>query len=247
MITKKKIATLKPRVQLRKIGAIFHEMNLYDPEYLDDIFSYLLTLPSLSDEDRERLSFFYSSKSSVSGDDIYYYLLSKLGESPADWDAKDQEGEIDWSRRIVREHYLYLDHLRSPYNVGSVFRSAESFCVRKIFISPGTASPMHDRAVRTSRNTVYGLPWEEALIDELDMPVFALELGGVDIDSFSFPEKGICIIGNEESGVSPEALAAADRSLGRVSIPQYGAKGSINVSSAASILLYEWTKRGNLL
>ena len=247
MITKKKIATLKPRVQLRKIGAIFHEMSIYEPDYLDDIFSFLITLPSLSDEDKEKLSFFYSSKRSSSGDDIYYFLLSKLGESPADWDAKDEDGEIDWSKRIVSEHYLYLDHLRSPYNVGSVFRSAESFCVKEIFISPGTASPMHQRAIRTSRSTVYGIPWREASLDELDLPVFALELGGEDIGSFSFPEKGICIIGNEESGVSPEALAATDRSLGRVSIRQYGAKGSINVASAASILLYEWTKRGKLL
>ena len=86
------------------------------------------------------------------------------------------------------------------------------------------------------------IPYSFSEIEEMDtsLPVFALEVGGVDIDTFDFPEKGICIIGNEESGVSPSALKIADMSLGRVSIRQYGAKGSINVASATSIMLSLW-------
>ena len=75
---------------------------------------------------------------------------------------------------------------------------------------------------------------------DASIPVFALEVGGRDITEFEFPDYGICIIGNEESGVSPSSLKAADRSLGRVSIRQYGAKGSINVASAAAIMLSAW-------
>jgi TrmH family RNA methyltransferase len=48
------------------------------------------------------------------------------------------------------------------------------------------------------------------------------------------------IVGSEELGVSPQALAAADASLGRVSIPTWGAKGSLNVSVAFGIALQAW-------
>lgn len=242
MISVKKLATLKSRVQLRKIGNIFHEHFLYENEYLEAVFSFLLTNELLTDEDKAKLSYFYNSRNSLYGDDIYFYLLDKLGESVADWDFKDEEGAILWEKRKLLNHYLYLDHLRSPYNVGSIFRSAESFCVSSIYLSPGSASPEHPRAIRTSRDTVYGVDWSYKELEEIDKPIFALELGGVDIADFSFPRDAICIVGSEESGVSKEALALADKSLGRVSIAQYGAKGSINVSAATSILLYEWMK-----
>ncbi len=239
MITIKKIATLKPRVQLRKLGGIFHEAlprNL-ESEYLSDAFDYLMALDSLSALDKAEIEKLYRSNGF---DDIYYYILNVLGESPADWDLLDSSGDVDWSKRRVEEHYLYLDHLRSPYNVGSIFRSAESFGVKEIYLSQGCASPEHSRARRTSRDTVDGIPWCERSLESINMPIFALELGGEDISTFKFPEKGICIIGSEESGVSEQMLALARASAGIVSIKQYGAKGSINVSSATTILLYEW-------
>ena len=78
-----------------------------------------------------------------------------------------------------------------------------------------------------------------------DIPVFALEIGGQDIRSFEFPERGVCIIGSEETGITNEAREKAESSLGIVSIPQFGAKGSINVASAAAILLYKWMESVN--
>ena len=244
MLRVKKIASLKDRVQLRKIGGIFHENKLYDDEYLSDVYELLIKNELLSDDDRARLASFYSMRKSTYGDDIYYYLLDKLGESVADWDFKDEDGNVLWERRRILNHSLYLDHIRSPYNVGSIFRSAESFCVKSIYLAPGTASPEHPRAIRTSRDTVYGVDWRECELEAIaDKPVFALELGGVDIKNFDFPSDAICIVGSEESGVSREALELADSSLGRVSIRECGAKGSINVSAATSILLYEWMER----
>ena len=71
-------------------------------------------------------------------------------------------------------------------------------------------------------------------------PFFALETGGTPLENFSFPTRGILIAGSEELGVSPGALAAADASLGRVSITCYGAKGSLNVSVAFGIVMQAW-------
>lgn len=244
MLRVKKLASLKERVQLRKIGGIFHENKLYDDEYLNAVFELLIKNELLEGDDRAKLDSFFSSKKSTYGDDIYYYLLDKLGESVADWDFKDEDGNVLWEKRRILNHSLYLDHIRSPYNVGSIFRSAESFCVKSIYLAPGTASPLHPRAIRTSRDTVYGVDWAECELDAIaDRPVFALELGGADIKDFDFPKDAVCIVGSEESGVSKEALLLADSSLGRVSIRECGAKGSINVSAATSILLYEWMER----
>ena len=244
MIAVKKIRTLKPRVQLRRSADVFHEAAAADPgkEYLDEVMAIILASDILSPEDKERIRHFYDKGDSLSYEDIHYHLLSALGDVPTEWDAVDDDGNIDWSRRSILPHYLFLDHLRSPYNVGSIFRSAEAFQVAGIYIAPGTASPEHPRARRTSRGTVDGVDWKECELTEvpLSIPVFALETGGEDISSFRFPDHGICIIGSEEDGISPEARRMAEASYGIVTIPQHGAKGSINVSSAASILLYKW-------
>jgi len=70
--------------------------------------------------------------------------------------------------------------------------------------------------------------------------VFALELGGTPLDKFKFPKQGTVLIGSEELGLSPEALALADAGLGRVSIAMAGAKRSLNVATAFGILMQKW-------
>ena len=244
MITIKKIRTLKPRVQLRKCADVFHEAMTEETEdgYLDEVLSIVFSSDLVSAEDEEKIKRFYAKGKGIGYEDICYHILSILGDSPSDWDQKTEDGEIDWSKRKVMEHYLYLDHLRSPYNVGAIFRNSEAFCIKEIYLAPGTASPDHHRAERTSRGTVNAIPWSEKELSELppDIPVFALEIGGTDIREFEFPERGICMIGSEETGLTREARELALSSCGIVTIPQFGAKGSINVASATAIMLYKW-------
>ena len=57
---------------------------------------------------------------------------------------------------------------------------------------------------------------------------------------FQFPEKGICIIGSEELGVSPQAIKRAE--YGCVSIPMKGLKASLNVGVAFGILMQKWVE-----
>jgi TrmH family RNA methyltransferase len=70
--------------------------------------------------------------------------------------------------------------------------------------------------------------------------VFALELGGTPIDTFTFPREGMVLVGSEELGLSSEAIRLADTQCGRVSIPLGGAKRSLNVSVAFGILMHAW-------
>jgi TrmH family RNA methyltransferase len=144
--------------------------------------------------------------------------------------------------------FVYMEDIRSPFNVGAMFRTAEIFGVEKIFLSQFCADPRHRRAERTAMGCVDVVPWERREFFTAEKnpvsptPVFALETRGVPIDKFPFPRQGLLIAGSEELGVSPRALAAADASLGRVSIPVYGAKASLNVSVAFGIALQAWAQ-----
>jgi TrmH family RNA methyltransferase len=86
------------------------------------------------------------------------------------------------------------------------------------------------------------LPWERAenLAGLGTGPFLALETGGVPLPEFRFPDGAVLLAGSEELGLSPEALELADASLGRVTIPVYGVKGSLNVSVAFGIVMQAW-------
>ena len=179
-------------------------------------------------------------------------LLAELGREPAEWDLLlPEDGGLDRGARRVRDFFVYLEDLRSPYNVGAVFRTAESFGVRAIYLSPDTPRPDHPRAARSSMGATEAIRWrvcplEEAVEDAgtaasaAAVPIFALETGGRVLGEVRLPEPGMVVLGSEELGVSPAALSLAEQSAGRVSIPMAGAKASLNVSVAFGILAYAW-------
>ena len=192
---------------------------------------------------------------------VKHLLLSETGRDQADWDFTCSDGRLDSAvRQIFEGMFVYMEDIRSPFNVGAMFRTAESFGVEKIFLSPFCADPHHRRSQRTAMGCVDIVPWERRYFfaepepsgepavhnlcgaSEDTFPVFALETGGIPITDFPFPRRGLLIAGSEELGVSPRALAAADASLGRVSIPCYGAKASLNVSVAFGIALQAWAQ-----
>lgn len=182
--------------------------------------------------------------------DICYGILAVLGAEPADWDfVRDEDGvmTLDASARRTWPVTLVLDRIRSPFNVGSIFRAADSFGVERIVLIEGTASPEHNRARRTSRGTGMTVAWsymsEADALDMLkgaDIPVVALEVGGTPVGEFDFPPAGYAIIGSEELGISPGILRAAGF---RVGIPMAGSKGSLNVAVSAGIFLHRWFSR----
>ena len=182
---------------------------------------------------------------------VRHLLLAETGRFPADWDFTGPSGALDpGKRRVFPGMRVYLEDIRSPFNVGAIFRTAESFGVERLSLSPLCADPLHPRASRTAGGCVAVLPWErlsnsgEALESPPlpGGPFFALETGGTPLRAFPFPRRGTLIAGSEELGVSPAALALADASLGRLSIPLWGAKGSLNVTVAFGIALQAWAE-----
>jgi TrmH family RNA methyltransferase len=170
-------------------------------------------------------------------------LEAHAGSSPADWDFREPLGLAlsAGARRVFPGVRAYLEDLRSPFNVGSVFRSADAFGVAEIILSGFTADPGHPRAARSAMGATAVVPWRRGGLGDLAGAgeAFALELRGESIDSFEFPERGIVVVGSEELGVSPEAMALCSRT---VSIPMLGAKGSLNAGVAFGVLMDAWRR-----
>ena len=246
MLTEQKLLSLKEKTRLRKISMILsqnaHDIKTgkcVDWDYLNMVIDMagLQAIPQETEASDPR-------KAMLLLQDYAGILLAKLGSEPSDWDITDSIGNLDVSRRIIQNKILVLDRLRSPYNVGAVFRSADSFGIKKIILIEETASPDHPHARRTSRGCTDTVEWqymseEEAVsfLSSCGMPVLALELGGENINTYRFPSCGVAILGNEEFGISPELLKCC---TDRITIPTAGTKGSLNVSVAAGILLQRW-------
>ena len=147
--------------------------------------------------------------------------------------------------------YIILEDIRSAYNVGAIFRTADGAGVAKVFLVGYTPSPV-DRFGRaqaeiekTSLGASKTMGWEQVvttkeIIERLQADgvcVAAVELakGSVSLKDFIEPEQVAYIVGNEVDGVSKEALELADVT---VELPMLGQKESLNVSVTAGIVLY---------
>ncbi|MBI9107730.1 MAG: TrmH family RNA methyltransferase [Spirochaetales bacterium] len=264
MITIKKLRTLKTGTLRRKTAVLLQafENNLVVEDEID--LAYLRELLFLMIEEFSETEVSSAAKeigktldNQASGNLVYqlnslrHAVLTVLGTEPADWDIQRYHSPVVGERGGEgRKVELYLDDIRSPFNLGSIFRTAEAFGVSRILLSPDCPSPQHRRAQRSSMGCTELVPWERAGKDEVfgktDRAdygnIFALELGGTEISRFNFPREGIAVIGSEELGISPGARAAAENSMGLVSIPVIGLKGSINVSVAFGIMMQRWAE-----
>jgi TrmH family RNA methyltransferase len=256
MFPASKLRELSPRTRQRKIARILQGIEVDaaggrapDPGYLAGI------LQNIGEGMPETVAAAAAALSAALGgpkDDaalircvnaVRHAMLAALQAEPAEWDLVSAgTGRLDRSALRTLPMRIYLEDVRSPFNVGSIFRTAEAFGAQRILLSPRTPLPSHPRAIRTSLGADSAMPWEcvqLSAVESLD-GVFALELGGTSIDRFEFPRSGVVLVGSEELGLSPDALRLADRQFGRVSIPLGGAKRSLNVSVAFGILMHAW-------
>ena len=227
-----------------------YNFSLPRAEYIRQVAAVLLRDPKLSDEAGARLRTLLEAQPLDELRVCNYArntLLELLGTFPAEWDlviaphaAPEAEDGTVRERDFFQGVCVYAEDIRSPFNIGSIFRTAEAMGADKVLISPHCIDPTQPRAIRSGMGCIETMGWERLSLEQLppDLPVFALETGGTDINEFKFPERGICIIGSEELGVSPEALARA--TYGTVTIPMKGLKASLNVGVAFGILMQKW-------
>ena len=262
MFTLRKLESLGEKTRLRKLVLIIQKAeielsetdSLHNKDFFISIFNSTTincglpeTLKSIFNNTGVHLNKTDNPLHILRGlNNLRHSILNYLGSEPAEWDLlnfnkTEKKPELDKTKRKILPIYVYLEDIRSPFNVGSIFRTGEAFGVSNIYISENTPSPGHRRAKKTARGCNNIIPWTRMDLKTIKTStVFALETGGTNIDKFMFPESGIVLIGSEELGLSPEALKIADNSAGRVSIPMIGVKKSLNVAVAFSILMWEW-------
>jgi tRNA (guanosine-2'-O-)-methyltransferase len=156
----------------------------------------------------------------------------------------------DWRRQTSAGLGLLLDSVGQPFNVGSIVRSAAAFGVSELWLCGNTAPLDHPSARKTALGTdrllsVTREPDPAAAAKAARAAgyrVVALELASGAEPVFAAPLSGdICLaVGNEDHGVSPALLAAADAV---VYIPQVGRVGSLNVAVAAAVAMAEVRRR----
>ena len=147
---------------------------------------------------------------------------------------------------------VVLDHVRSLYNVGSVFRSSDAFRIESVLLCGITAQPPHPEIHKTALGAEESVNWkyfertEDAVswLKEQGYEVFAIEQceGSTMLQNFTRqPDRKYAIVlGNEVKGVQQQVVDMCDDCL---EIPQFGTKHSLNVSVAAGIVLWHLSKK----
>ena len=142
-----------------------------------------------------------------------------------------------------------LDSLRSAFNVGSIFRTAESVSPWGVLLCGITATPGGRKVGHTSRGTHATVPWRwfESVLTAVELAstgrmIVAVEntSDAVPLHLARFPLNSAFVLGNEAGGVNPEVLACCEM---RVVVPQTGQRRCINVSSTAAMLAWEVQRR----
>jgi tRNA G18 (ribose-2'-O)-methylase SpoU len=134
---------------------------------------------------------------------------------------------------------IYLDHIRSAHNVGSILRTTEAFALGEILFTGHTPRATHPQVLKTAMGAAEHLTCRDISgIEDLPRPIIALELTeeSIPYNEFHFPAQCTLALGNEEFGCSKEILKAADHII---EIPLYGRKNSLNVANAYAIIAAE--------
>lgn len=143
-----------------------------------------------------------------------------------------------------------FENVRSAYNVGSLFRTADAFLLEAVYLVGYTAFPPHKEIKKTALGAEDTVAWkhfrpiEEAIADlrERGYRIYAVEQaeGSRMLQQAGTEKDKIALIfGNEVTGVEASTLALCD---GCIEIPQLGMKHSLNVSVAAGVVLWEFVR-----
>jgi TrmH family RNA methyltransferase len=142
---------------------------------------------------------------------------------------------LDGSRR-----FIYLSEVQDPGNAGTILRSADAFAMDAVITSPGSVDMYSPKVVRSTAGSLWHIPvFESVAIDEvlaLGINAFSLGAGGAkELSRYQKSGNMVAVFGNEARGFSTGQNVD---SIDVVSIPMPGNAESLNLSAAASIVMY---------
>ena len=142
--------------------------------------------------------------------------------------------------------HVVLDNIRSVFNVGSIFRTADAVGGVKLYLCGITPTPENPKMIKTALGATKSVDWKyfnntlDAVnkIKEMRIPVFSVELeeNAEHFQKVKYPIPVALVFGHERNGVSGLIL---EKSYKIVYIPMSGVKESLNVATTAGIMMYE--------
>ncbi|MCC6365342.1 MAG: RNA methyltransferase [Bryobacterales bacterium] len=145
---------------------------------------------------------------------------------------------------------VLLDNVRSLYNVGSFFRTADAVRLERLFLCGITGRPPKKAITKTALGSEETVPWEHSwdalgVLESMrarEVEIAAIETSVHAVDLFDWqPRFPICLVfGHEVDGIRPELLALCDT---HIRIPMLGSKHSLNVATAGGVVLYELLRK----
>ncbi len=136
--------------------------------------------------------------------------------------------------------FIYLSEVQDPGNAGTILRSADAFAMDAVITSPGSVDMYSPKVVRSTAGSLWHLPVFESvpLYDLMKLGVSTFSLGASgskSLEAIDFSGDMAVVFGNEARGLS---TAQQVDSIEVVSIPMPGNAESLNLSAAASIVMY---------
>jgi TrmH family RNA methyltransferase len=139
---------------------------------------------------------------------------------------------------------LALDTVNDPGNLGTILRLADWYACDAVICSPETADMYNPKTIAASKGSFLRMPVYYTSLDEwlpkVTVPVYAALLQGASVHYATLETPAILLMGNEANGIRPHLLPLVQHPI---SIPRFGHAESLNVASAAAILVDRFMSR----
>lgn len=158
---------------------------------------------------------------------------------------KHQRHNTHFAKAGVHDFVVILDHLKAGYNIGKIFRSAEAFGAKEVHLIGTSYFPLQTAKGAFKHVPAFFHQSFETCYEQLKQHgycLFILELDAdADLGEMVFPAKSAFIFGHEGFGVMLDRSKYTD--LNGIAIQQFGKVQSLNVSIAASIVMYDYIRQ----
>ena len=237
-------------LSLEKSERDFH----FDAKKLDELKKLIQTLSSSTNPDVSRLT--ETAKHLTAGMSLQHFINFSLPfERLLHKNLRDDEFLVVENDRTEKPHetlplVFVLDNIRSAFNVGSIFRTAECVGAERVILCGYTPTPTQGQVEKTAMGTQDYIAWEEGgklmecleSLKEDGYRIIALETAAAAQDLYEpfVHEPTAFVLGNERFGLDPEILKVLDET--RI-IPLRGRKNSLNVGVTAAVAGFEWMRQ----
>ncbi len=158
--------------------------------------------------------------------------VSALGSGTRELAVYEQR----WAPAPLGPVCVYLHGVADPGNVGTILRGALAFGAGCVVLGPGCADPFGPKAVRASMGAIFAVPVVRAGAGDCPSPRVALVARAG--EALTGPRTGTLVVGAERSGL-PQDVVDQCEEVGHIPI----ASESLNAAMAATVGLYEWTRK----